>query len=378
MKAFCRKAPCRSAPRRALDFSCVNFGWLHGFGRSPSKYISPDTLEYILSRGAAWNCPFSMAINLKQVETNPRTEDCFDTMRIWEDARIERKLTGAQQEALKNLDQEHHLFINERGEYELVAVTELASVADRGCFRAYSFIRASRPGDTYVLIWTTGDEASIVLDVPEDRLTAMRPFGKALPLSRVDDKVSVPISDRRYLAFADMPRDRVAELLREAKSSVPESTALYVSAKQYVGKAGSLDLTSKLGSRPAGALGDCLVPTAGQAYARPKEWYAEYTFNVPHRGRWHLWGRMWYKNTNSNSYFCALASRPEAKTRFGNSYVWEKWLWESGPTFRLEAGPAAIRVYVRESAPKVSPLLDVLCLTNDSGYKPDDDSAARA
>ena len=47
-------------------------------------------------------------------------------------------------------------------------------------------------------------------------------------------------------------------------------------------------------------------------------------------------------------------------------------------TFRADGGKVTVRIYVRESAANVSPLLDVLCLTNDAGYEPNDNLAAEA
>lgn len=373
MKAFCRKAPCRSAPDRALNFSRVNFGWLHGFGRSPSKYIGPDVLEYILSRGAAWDCPFSMTVSRKELGTNPRTEDCFGVIKMWEDARIDGKLTDAQRQQLKNLDQEHHLFINERGEHELVPIHELPQVAKGRSFKAYTFARTSQPADTYVLIWSLADEADLMLDVPRGKLTVMRPFGTALPAA--DGNAAISIGDRHYLVFADTDATEIAEVLRNAKSSAGVPTALYLPAKSYSAKVGQLALAS---TQDEGALGECIVPTAPHSHATPQNWYVDYTFDLPYKGRWYLWGRMKYKDTNSNSFFSGLPGVPGKKERFGNSYVWGKWLWELGSTFRFDEGRATVRVYVRESAPNVSPLLDVLCLTNDAGYEPNDELAAAA
>jgi len=118
-----------------------------------------------------------------------------------------------------------------------------------------------------------------------------------------------------------------------------------------------------------------VVPTGPSAIKKEPAWYAEYELEIPHRGRWYLWGRVKYKDTGSNSFFAALADQPESKQRFGNSYVWGKWLWDSHVMFRLDKGRARIRLYVRESAPNVSPLLDVICLTNDAGYAPSDELA---
>ena len=379
MKAFCRQAPCRGARRGALNFSRVNFGWLHGFARGPCNYISPDILEYVLSRGAAWDCPFSMTVSTGPLALNPRTEDCFDITRIWEDARIENRLTDAQRRALQHLDQEHHLFINEQGRYELVPIRELPAVAGGQACRAYAFTRKSRPGDTYVLVWGTGGEVDLTLDVPAARLTVMRPFGTKRPVSAHRGRVKLVIGDRCYLVLAGMDVARVTRVLRNAQSVAGTPVVIYRRAQDFTSKVGQLALTSEIGRAPKGALGDCIVPAAPVTLQARRNWYVDYSFPVPRQGRWYLWARMKYTGTDSNSFFAGLPDQPEARARFGNSYVWNKWLWEPGPmVFRAHQGRVRVRLYAREAAPNTSPLLDVLCLTSDPGYRPSDERAAQA
>jgi len=378
MKDFCREAPCRNAPRRALDFTRINFGWLHGFGRSMHRYIGPDVLEFILSRGAAWDCPFSLTISPEQLRNNPRTEDCFDVIKLWEDARIDGKITPAMCKQLKNLDQEHHLFVNEKGKHELVAIREVPKVAAGRSFKAYTFRRAAQADTLYVLIWSVIDDAALTLPVSANRLSAMKPFGKPLAVQASAGQPLVPIGDRTYLAFKGMRHEQVSDILAKSKSSAGEPTVLYLPASKFAAKVGQLELTSKTGTPAAGALGDCIVPTGRCTLAAAPGWYVDYTFALPYKGRWAVWGRMKYKDTNSNSYSVGLASAPAAKQRFGNEYVWGKWLWAEGPSLKAGAGEITIRVYARESAPKQSPLLDVLCVTNDPGYRPTDADAAKA
>ena len=317
-------------------------------------------------------------MSTQQLANNPRTEDCFDLIKLWEDARIGGKITPAMREQLKLLDQEHHLFVNERGEHELVAIREVPKVAGGRAFRAYTFRRAAEPDSTCALVWAIIDEAALALPVAADRLTVMRPFGRPVAIQPKAGQPLVPIGGRTYLAFKGMSHEQVCDVLAKAKSSAGEPTVLYLPASKFAAKAGQLALTSTTGTATVGALGDCIVPTARSSPAAGPNWYADYKFALPCKGRWALWGRMKYKDTNSNSYFVGLADKPDTKQRFGNEYVWGKWLWAEGPSLKLGAGEATIRVCVRESAPKASPLLDVLCLTNDPGYRPTDADAARA
>ncbi|MCL5282887.1 MAG: hypothetical protein M1376_23630 [Planctomycetes bacterium] len=189
--------------------------------------------EYVLSRGTAWNCPFSIRVTPADAAAHPRAEDCFDTIKTWEDARITGKLTNAQRTMLKTLDpkdyeyvkvwdavflprwvdawskgtfhdQEHHLFVNEHGEYELAPIREVPAVAG-GRVKAFLFHRASHPDDTYAVL------------APE-RVTVMRPFGTQLPLEKGPSGVVVPVGSRRYLRLAGIGADQATQILRGAKA----------------------------------------------------------------------------------------------------------------------------------------------------------------
>jgi len=248
-KVFCRRVPFRSAPMRRPDFTRINFGWLGGFS------LEPDVLEYVFSRGAAWDCPASIHVRLRDFAASPRADDCCRVMKVWEDARIEGKLTDAQRAMLRTLDpahykylpcvvqrahlsdvsvagegltpaqlekllapdQEHHLFVNEQGEYELVAIDEVAGLAD-GRLKAYTFERASRPGVAYVLLWSTGDDVTLRLPVAGDRLTAARPFGSPWPVRAEAGHATVRIGARTYLAIEAANPEQTRGLLREARA----------------------------------------------------------------------------------------------------------------------------------------------------------------
>ncbi len=107
IKPFVHQISCRTAPVRAVDFTRINFGWIAGFYR----HLGPDTLEYVLSRGAAWDCPFSQRVTRAEVAAHPRAEDCFEVIRTWENARIEGKLSPSQLAMLKTLDPKQYQFI---------------------------------------------------------------------------------------------------------------------------------------------------------------------------------------------------------------------------------------------------------------------------
>lgn len=246
IKTFTYYVPHRTAPVRALDFSRIEFGWIFGL----YDYIGPDVLEYVLSRAAAWDCPFSIRISLAQAAAHPRGEDCLDVIKVWEDARIKNRLTDAQREMLRTLDpkqhqfvkvwdavmkkdwvetwskakladQEHHLFINERGDPELVPIDEIPDVAG-GFFTAYRFRRTAQPNETYILIWAVKGEANLLLPVAPGHVRAMRPFGTRQPVRAEGGKAVVSVGGRTYLVLTGMGTDRAKQALGRAETSTAE------------------------------------------------------------------------------------------------------------------------------------------------------------
>jgi hypothetical protein len=184
-------------------------------------------------------------LTLADAAAHPRAEDCFDTIKTWEDARIGGKLTDAQRTMLKTLDpkdyeyvkvwnavflprwidawskgtvhdQEHHLFVNERGEYELVPIREVPAIAG-GCIKAFIFQRVSQPGDTYAVLWAKEGELRLTLSVAPERLTVMRPFGTQLPFEKSDSGVVVSVGNRRYLRLTGIGTEQTIQILQGAK-----------------------------------------------------------------------------------------------------------------------------------------------------------------
>ncbi len=242
VKSFCREISCRTAPIRALDFTRIEFGWIARL----HPEMGPDVFEYVLSRGAAWDCPFSIRMTLADAAAHPRAQECFDTIKTWEDARISGRLTDTQRTVLRTLDpkdyeyvkvwnalflprwidawskgtfhdQEHHLFVNERGEYELVPTREVPGVAG-GRVKAFLFHRASPPDDTYVVLWANKGELSLALSAPPERVTVMRPFGAPLPLQEGESGIAVPVGSRHYLRLAGIGAEQATQILKGAKA----------------------------------------------------------------------------------------------------------------------------------------------------------------
>ena len=193
-KAMIVKWPQHEAPLMRQNFSGLNFGWW-GLWQPNSKLRSgkmtigtqPDMWEFGTSRAAAWDCPVTLQVGYQNYRNHPRIDDLMEVMRRWEDVRAKGWLTVAQKEALKSSTQEHHLYLNEKGEYELHAIEMLPTPAKAKDARAFLF---ARNGKRVLAYWH------------------MSGAGK-LAIARAGGKTEeVALDKLRYLEF-DMPAEGV-------------------------------------------------------------------------------------------------------------------------------------------------------------------------
>ena len=110
--------------------------------------------EFGTSRAAAWDCPPTVMITPARAAKHPRIDDLLETMRRWEDVRVKNWLTPWHKELLKSSTQEHHLFVNDKGDYELHPIVVMESPANAKDIRAFRF---ERNGKNVIAFWhTTG------------------------------------------------------------------------------------------------------------------------------------------------------------------------------------------------------------------------------
>ncbi len=215
MKECIRVYPAAEAQRVAKDFTSINFGWI-GYWPPSKETIGtqPDMIEYVTSRAAAWDCPISLRGNLDELDAHPRTPDNLEVIKRWEDVRASNWLTATDKQALRNLEQEHTLLLNEAGKFELVACSQIDNVAgaDRPA-RAFIFERA---GNTWVVFWHSSGSATLRLDVSPSRVQLMKELGKRLPVKSDNHGIQVPLNDRHYLQIAGVGRTDAIRLFQAA------------------------------------------------------------------------------------------------------------------------------------------------------------------
>ena len=145
------KWPQREAPLMRQNFSRLDFGWWGLW--LPGEKLRDGTVtigtqldmwEFGTSRAAAWNCPATLQIHLAKYRKHPRLADLLEMMRRWEDVRAKNWLTAEQKERLKSSTQEHHLYRNEKGAYELHDIEMLPSPEKAKEVRAFVFARGGK------------------------------------------------------------------------------------------------------------------------------------------------------------------------------------------------------------------------------------------
>lgn len=88
----------------------------------------------------------------------------MEVMRRWEDVRAKGWLTAEMKDALKSETQEHHLYVNEKGEYELVEMQMLDTPAKAPNARAFVF---ERGGKRVIAYWHTNGSGRLSVDLGE-------------------------------------------------------------------------------------------------------------------------------------------------------------------------------------------------------------------
>ena len=172
--------PVAAAKRLAKDFTRVDFGWwdfylpgqevtikdVKPYRKVKTVGTQPDIWEYGTSKAAAYDCPATALMKLKKLRDHKRAPDILETMRRWEDVRARKWLTAEQKEMLKDPKREFHLYLNARGEYELLEWKQLDVAGGKWTdVRAFVF---ERGGKRVVAYWHIHDRARLVFAAPLD------------------------------------------------------------------------------------------------------------------------------------------------------------------------------------------------------------------
>ena len=208
--------PQSEAPVMRKDFTRLDFGWWALYApwakvrlkdRVPHETVNTvgtqmDMWEFGTSRAAAWDCPATVMLSPKDAAKHPRIDDLLETMRRWEDVRAQKLLDRKPEwrKALKSPTQEHHLYLNEKGEYELREISMLPTPAKAPHVRGFVF---ERGGKRVIACWHTCGSATfgISLDKAESvQLAGLRYLETSLSLA--DAKAAWAAATEENAAFS--------------------------------------------------------------------------------------------------------------------------------------------------------------------------------
>ena len=143
--------PLYEAPIMRENFTQLDFGWWNC--RLPSDSTvgtQMDMWEFGTSKAASWDCPISIQMSPSNFGQHPRADDLIEVIRRWEDVRAKNWLTPEQRTALRDGAREFHLYVNEKGEYELHEI-EMLKTSAKG-LRGFVF---ERNGKRVIAYWHT-------------------------------------------------------------------------------------------------------------------------------------------------------------------------------------------------------------------------------
>jgi len=204
------------APRTAKDFTGINFGWM-GYRTPDARSIGtqPDLVEYVVSRAAAWDCPFSLNPRLPMLDGHARTPDNLEVMRRWQEVVLKNWLSPAQKQMLWEPERDYTLLINEQGRFEMVACDRIEHAAGEGPVRAFLFERAGRTGVVY---WHPSGRAMLQLPLPGAGLRLWSDAGRnPVAIERSGAGPVLPLEGRRYLDCAKFSRAEIVRAFENAK-----------------------------------------------------------------------------------------------------------------------------------------------------------------
>ena len=199
------------------DFTRLNFGWL-GYYLPGAHTIGtqPDMWEYVTSVAAAWDCPISIAGNLRAFESHPRTADNLEVVRRWEEVRATHWLTEKQKKMLQNVHQEHHLLINEQNQFELLPYDQIHDIAGGSEeVRAFMF---QRQKEYYVIYWHISGDKKLELSLTPSDITLYEKLGQEESISSgANNTIVVPVDNRRYIKTNKLSKEQLIDAFKNAR-----------------------------------------------------------------------------------------------------------------------------------------------------------------
>lgn len=380
------------------DMTPGELGWF-GIGPKSGNYdgLQFDEIEYLMCKSLAYDSPISLQTSFSRMEAHPLTPDILEIVRQYEQLRLAYKVPAQTLQRLQEQGKDFVMLPNsltDAGDSpEFVQVEGMDEVAETHDVRA--FIGELRGGAIATVWHYVGKQGKLIVDT--SNVTAYDVRGGTVETEKLASKTCVPLDHRRMLLhFPDTSPTDARKLLTGATLELRKPVVIWIQAEDFRGCVGRMIKGSTAGIQEPDALGDVVLGSGRFDRSGSTPCYTEYKVNVPHEGRWTLWGRVRYPTGGDMSFGLVLPDQEVTLTGnqvLGNCGVNDKkWHWTGrggGVTtvppgspiiFKLDAGEFVFRIYPREG-PGIAagnPRLDCLCLTEDPDYRPSDADARAA
>lgn len=375
----------RSWPRARRDLMVADLGWFPL--RDGNEHVPPtqvDDVEYLCARALATDSAYSILTSVERMGRVPSLDAILHIMARYE----HHKFGGTFGDEVKQqvLQPHRDWMLIERPDQppRLEAAREIPYVSGTShLVRAFTTLSAHEGVRTVSLAPVRG-HAELEFSLDPRKLTFTDYAGRPLEVEVLPGaQVVVPVRTRVFMHCDGISAGEIRMALRRAQDRALKPAMVFADAGKPVRIEGDFTTAAEAGAEAAGAaggaIGGALLPSANFGVdAGPQHW-AEYEFDLPEAGRWLLWIRAKYVDTNSNSFFLWDPDNPEEPIRLGNRIgTYHEWLWEGPVELELPAGRNVLRINGREGKALESPVLDVVALVRDAFFYQPTDGDARA
>jgi hypothetical protein len=266
-------------------------------------------------------------------------------------------------------------------EPRLVPAREMPYVGGTSHLVRAFITEAAHEGVTTLSLAPVRGHAELEFSLDPRRLTFTDFRGEPLEVQQLPGaRVVVPVTTRAFMHCDGISAGEIRMALRGAADRELKPPMVFVDAGQPSRIEGSFTTAEEAGVDHSGSIGATLLPSASFGSEQGLGHHVEYEVDLPAAGRWLLWIRARYADTNTNSFFLWNQERPDEPTVLGNRIgTYHEWLWEGPVELDLPAGRSVIRITGREARALETPMLDVIALVHDSfQYQPTDGDARAA
>lgn len=371
----------RGRPRAQNEMAVADLGW---FPLRPTaehvRATQVDDVEYLCARALATDSAYSILTDVERMEDVPCLDAILHLMARWEHHKFAGAFGADVKQRLCAPRQDFMLLESAGQEPRIVAAREMPYVGGTSHL-VRAMVGERVDGVITVALAPVDLPATISFSLDPRRLVFTDYKGDPHEVTvEPGARVTVPVTTRVFMRCDGISAGEIRMALRGARCEVIKPPMVFLDAGRPARLEGGLTTAEAAGVTFDGALAGALAPAVPMNAETGPQHFAEYELDLPVGGRWYLWIRARYADTNSNSFYLYDPDHPDRPITLGNRIgVYEQWLWDGPVRLELPAGRTVLRITGRESRPLQSPVLDVIALVYGGGrYRPTDADARAA